>query len=130
MDEKAYTLRALTADDMFPMFGIISKIGIKEFKDCFSSDEAKAAIKKAMKDGGEVDATTVGISVAFDVAQIIFANIGKCKDDIYLLLSGLSGMSKKEIAALPMNTFVSMIFDVVKKEEFKDFFQAAVKSFK
>ena len=60
--------------------------------------------------------------VAVDVASVIIANVPKCKDDIYTLLSGLSGMSKKEIAALPMNVFLSMIVDVVKKEEFKDFF--------
>lgn len=45
---------------------------------------------------------------------------------IYQLLSGLSGMNKKEIAALPMNVFLSMIIDVIKKEEFKDFFQDVV----
>ena len=37
---KAYELRNLTADDVFPMFKIVSKIGIKEFKACFESDES------------------------------------------------------------------------------------------
>ena len=40
-DNKVYTLRTLTADDMFPMFQIISKIGIKEFKNCFDNPSRK-----------------------------------------------------------------------------------------
>lgn len=118
--ESSYSLRPLKADDMFPMFAIIAKIGINEFKACFTSVSAKAEI---MKNGG-ADATSVGIAVAFDIAGIVFANIGKCKEDIYLFLSGLSGMTKKEISELPMNVFMNMIIDVFKKEEFSDFFQA------
>lgn len=120
MSEKIYELRNLTADDMFPMFQILSKIGIREFKGCLESPE----IKK------EIDLNSVGIAVAMDMAGIILTNLPKAKEDIYQLLSGLSGMSKKEIAGLPMATFTEMVIDVVKKEEFKDFFQAVAKLFK
>lgn len=116
-------LRPLKADDLFPMFNIISKIGLKEFKDCFSSDEVKAVMSK----GGDV--TSVGVAVAFDVASIIFGNIGKCKEDIYQFLSGLSGLKPKEVAELPPDVFLKMIVDVVKKEEFSDFFQQVQKLF-
>ena len=126
MTEKTYTLRGLTAEDVFPMLKIISGIGLKEFKSCFDSAELRDAIKnmsQGKEDGEAVDTTAVGLMVAADIASIIFANLPKCKDDIYQLLSGLSGMKKKEIAELPMNIFLAMIIDVVKKEEFKDFFQ-------
>lgn len=125
MTEKTYTLRGLTAEDVFPMLKIISGIGLKEFKSCFENEELRTAIRNMnaeKEEGAEIDTTALGLMVAADVASIIFANVPKCKDDIYQLLSGLSGMSKKEIAALPMNVFLSMIVDVVKKEEFKDFF--------
>lgn len=127
MTEKTYTLRGLTAEDVFPMLKIISNIGLKEFKSCFESNELKAAIRDmtAKKEGAEIDTAALGLMVAADVASVIFANLSKCKDDIYQLLSGLSGMSKKEIARLPMNVFLSMIVDVVRKEEFKDFFKDA-----
>ena len=128
MTEKTYTLRGLTAEDVFPMLKIISGIGLKEFKSCFESAELKAAIRNMnaeKEDGAGVDTTALGLMVAADIASIIFANLSKCKADIYLLLSGLSGMSIKEIAELPMNVFLSMIIDVIKKEEFKDFFQDA-----
>lgn len=126
MSEKIYELRTLTADDMFPMFQILSKIGIREFKTCLESPEIKAAISK----GKDIDLNSVGIAVAMDMAGIILTNLPKAKEDIYQLLSGLSGMSKKEIAGLPMATFTEMVIDVVKKEEFKDFFQAVAKLFK
>lgn len=133
MSEEKYILRDLTADDVFPMFKIISGIGIKEFKGCFESDDVREAIKKMASDqeeGKEVDTSAIGIAVAIDIASVIISNLPKCKDDIYLLLSGLSGMGKKEIAALPMNTFIHMVIDVVKKEEFKDFFQDVQRLFK
>ena len=126
MTEKTYTLRGLTAEDVFPMLKIISGIGLKELKSCFDSAELRDAIKNmshGKEEGETVDTTAVGLMVAADIASIIFANLPKCKDDIYQLLSGLSGMKQKEIAELPMNVFLAMIVDVIKKEEFKDFFQ-------
>jgi hypothetical protein len=129
---KAFELRDLTADDMFPMIQIISKIGIREFKSCFESENVKKLVAemtsgKASKD--ELKAT-VGVTVAFDLASVILSNLANCKDDIYLLLSQLSGMTAKEVAKLPMMTFVEMVIEVIKKKEFADFFQAAVKLFK
>lgn len=129
---KGYELRDLTADDMFPMFQIISKIGIREFKSCFESEHVKKLVAelasgKASKD--ELKAT-VGVTVAFDLAGVILSNLASCKDDIYQLLAQLSGMSVKEIGKLPMMTFMGMIIDVIKKREFTDFFQDVVKLFK
>ena len=127
---KAYELRNLTADDMFPMFQIISKIGVKEFKTCFESPDVKKAIE-GMASGKDQDGlAAVGMTIAFDLAGVIVSNLASCKNDIYLLLSQLSGMTTKEIASLPMVTFVEMIIDVIKKEEFKDFFQGVSKLFR
>lgn len=130
---KAYELRTLCADDIFPMFKIVSKIGIKEFKTCFESDDVKDAIKAANNGGenGERDAVeAIGIGVALDVAGVIMENIPNTKEDVYLFLSQVSGMSKDDIKVLPMATFTEMIIDVVRKEEFKDFFKVVSKLFK
>ena len=129
---KAYELRGLTADDMFPMFNIISKIGIREFKSCFESENVKKLVAemtsgKASKDDLKA---TVGVTVAFDLAGVILSNLGNCKADIYQLLAQLSGMTTKDIGKLPMPVFMEMIIDVIRKKEFTDFFQAAVKLFK
>lgn len=121
MDEnKAYTLRTLTADDMFPMFQIISKIGIKEFKHSFENPE----IIKAFKAEGGTNIESLGVEIAFDMAGVLMNNLPIAKDSIYTFLAGVSGMTKQEIAALPMGTFLEMIVDVIKKDEFKDFFGA------
>lgn len=123
--EKAFELRSLEADDMFPMFQIVSKIGIKEFKSCFESAAVQEAISKlaAEKKNDKGAVAAVGMMVAFDVVGILMTNISKAKEDIYFLLSNLSGMSRDEIAKLPPKTFMEMIVAVVKKEEFLDFFQ-------
>lgn len=128
--EKAYELRSLTADDIFPMFQIISKIGIKEFKSCFETPEVKDAISKVAAGGDNKDINAVGVTVALDMASILVANLPKAKDDIYQLLAQLSGKHKKEIASLPMATFMQIIVDVVRKEEFADFFQVVSTLFK
>ena len=128
---KAYELRRLTADDVFPMFQIVSKIGIKEFKGCFESPEVMKMIKDSASGEGQADVkTSVGMTVAFDLAGIIVSNLGRCKNDIYQFLAQLSGMTTKEIAELPMMTFFEMIIDVFKKDEFKDFFQVVAKLLK
>lgn len=130
MSEINYTLRNLTADDIFPMFNIISKIGIKEFKGCFEAPDVKDAVGKIAAGGESSDLNAVGLIVALDIAQILMTNLPKAKDDIYQLLAQVSGMNKKEIAALPMSVFMQMIIDLVRKEDFADFFQVVSKLFK
>lgn len=127
MDEnKAYTLRKLTADDLFPMFQIISKIGIKEFKNCFDNPE----MIKAFKQEGNFDVEALGINIAFDMVGVLMANLPVAKDSIYTFLAGVSGMTKQDIATLSPATFAEMIIDVVRKEEFHDFFVAVKKLLK
>jgi hypothetical protein len=129
---KVYELRELTADDMFPMFQIISKIGIKEFKSCFESESVRKLVAEVSsgESGGDELKAAVGVTVVLDIASVILSNIGNCKDDIYQLLSQLSGIKTKDIAKLPMSVFMGMIIDVIKKKEFSDFFQDAVKLFR
>lgn len=134
--DKTYELRDLQADDLFIVINIVNKIGIKEFKSCFESEEVKTAVlnmAKAKEDDEtdeSADVVSIGIAVALDIATILLANIGKCKGDIYELLARLSGLTAVDIAKLPVKTFTGMVIDLVKKEEFADFFQDAVKLFK
>jgi hypothetical protein len=136
MDEnmmaKAYTLRTLTADDMFPMFNIVSKVGIREIKNCFSPATTRAMLDSLKGDDGdrEEKINAVGVMIGMDVLSVIMERLPACRDDLYQLLSQLSGMDKKEIGALPMPTFAEMIIDVIRKEEFKDFFGAVSKLLK
>lgn len=116
--EKPYTLRKLCADDIFPMCSILSKIGFKEIKNAFDIGTIRRFTENK-------DVESIGLSVGMDIVSIIIANMEKCKDSLYHFLSGLTGMTKKEIGELDMEVFVELIIDVVKKEEFKVFFKAA-----
>ena len=122
-----YTLRSLQSKDVFPMFKIISKIGIKEFKDCFASADVQKLISGK---GKEADVKAVGAAVMLEMASVVISHVAECEQDIYLFLSNLSGMSKKELEELDMVTFFEMIVDVFKKEEFKDFIGVVSKLFK
>ena len=121
--EKKYELRKLEAKDIAPMASILSKIGIKEIKGCFSH---------VMTDGKttEESIAAVGAAVMFEIVGVILGNYEKCQNDIFRLLSSLSGMDMKQIESLPIDTFTEMVIDVVKKEEFKDFMKVVSKLFK
>lgn len=123
--EKSYEFRELCSKDIFPMFKILNKIGFKEFKNCFTSDDVKKAIGKNSK-----DVEAVGMTIVLDIAGIIIQNIGTCEDDIYVMLASVSNLDKKEIQNLPMGEFAEMIIDFIQKPEFKDFFKVVSKLFK
>lgn len=131
-----FELRILKSDDLFPMFGILSKIGFKDLKEIITPDKIKdmksMISQKDDEDEDEnTDATTMlGVSVVMEVVSIIMKNLPSCKNEIYTFLSGLSGMTVKEIGNLDMVTFTEMIVAVVQKQEFKDFFKVVSKLFK
>lgn len=125
--EKKYTLRKLEAKDIAPMASILSKIGLKEVKNCFSPDDMKAI---AGGEGGIEAVGAVGVSVAFEIAGVILSNYERCQNDVFSFFSSLSGMDIKQIESLPLDTFTEMVIDVVKKEEFKDFMKVVSKLFK
>lgn len=130
--EKKYTFKKIKSTDVFPMFKLLNKIGVKEFKNCFESDTVKNAIKKSMEGGMEGDelAKSVGINVIMEIAAVVFENVPKCEDDIYTMLSSVSNLSKKEIKDLEMSEFFEMIIDFIKLDDFKDFIKVVSRLFK
>lgn len=141
MSEKPYEFRVLNTDDMFIMFSIAHKIGIKEFAKALKDENAMESLKTIFADtaeeGGEAEGTTndakyiqLGISVMPAIADTLLANLVKCKDDICELLANVSGMKVKDIRQLDIVTFAQMVIDFVKKPEFKDFVEVVSKSFK
>ena len=122
MENKEYTLRSLKASDLFMMTKIINKIGIKEVKDCFNSPD----VKKAISGGETEDVAAVGMQVMLELATVVVSNLVECEMEVYQFLASLSGMNPGEVKELPMNTFVDMILDVFRKEEFNDFFHRVV----
>lgn len=130
MEEKKYTLRNPNADDIFLMFRILSKVGIKNIKGCFESDEVRAAMRLATMDDADGELSNIGIIVAIDVAGVIMEHLDGAKNDIYAFLSRLSGMKVEEIAQMNPGDFAGMIIDTVKLEGFRDFFMRVTGLFK
>ena len=112
------------------MFKIISKIGIKNFKQCFDNEETKATIEQLREGASEADVASLGINIAIDAGDVILTNLPKCEKEVYMFLSNISGLKEKEIAELPMGTFAEMVVDVIKMDGFKDFIQAVSKLLK
>ena len=127
---KPYTFRKLSAEDMFLMFTIIKKIGLKDFKQLFEGDSLDALVGQFKAEGGNEKAlTAVGVSIGFDLIDLILGNLPKCEKEIYMLLAQVSGMSENEIKA-DMILFTEMVIDFVKKEEFPAFIKVVSRLFK
>lgn len=140
---RPYKLRALCAEDIFPMLTILRKIGIKEFKECFSKETlenivdlfVKGTKTNDEKSGASEDNTmaAVGISIlpsVLDIVDVLLTNIPKCENDFYKFLENISDLSIADIKKLSMADFMGMIVDVVKKDDFKDFFKVVSEFFK
>lgn len=143
---KPYTLKPLAGEHIVPMVSIVRKIGLKELKNCISEETIKQVVSlftgtaEGTAEGTEKDENSrddtfaaIGISIlptAFDIAEVLFANIEKAEADIFKFLASVSDLSVEQIKKLPIADVFEMIIDVVKKEEFKDFFSVVSKLFK
>lgn len=128
--EKPYTFRKLAADDMFVMFTIIKKIGLKEFKACFEGESLETLVATFKNSNGDAKAlTAVGLSVGFDAVDIILGNLPKCKEEIYQLLAQTSNLAEETIRADAI-LFTEMVIDFLKKEEFPAFIKVVSKLFR
>ena len=123
-----FTYRKLGAPDMFLMFRIVGSIGIDKFKACFEG-EALDRLIALFKQGDEKAMTAVGVTLGFDVVNIIVSNLPKCEKEIYQLLSNVSGMDEAIIKS-DMILFTEMVIAFVKKEEFPAFIKAVRALFK
>lgn len=125
-----FELKRLTAEHLFPMFTILSKMGVGELKEILTPEKVKELTSAFNQEEGSEDLSTfLGFNIIFTVVEIIMKNLPSCKKEIYSLLSSLSGLSVTAIADLDMVTFTEMVIAVVRKEEFKDFFKAVAKLF-
>lgn len=121
MAENKIELRKLCTKDLFPMMKILSRIGISEFKKCFES-VGKTELNTEDEESKDAVFKRIGIGVMLDIADVLMKNIGSCEKEIYSFLGSLSGMKPEDIAKLDMAVFAEMIIELVKKEEFRDFF--------
>ena len=137
---KPYTFRTLGGEDMFLMFKIIGKIGVKEFNACFENNGIKNLVASMMgeklakakedEDKEETSFSVTYIEVILEVADVIFKNIPKCENEVFQMLSQTSNLSIEQVKKLNLAQFTEMVIDFIKKEEFKDFIKVVSKLFK
>ena len=129
-NKAAYTFRQLSSEDMFLMFKILKKIGIREFKACFEGDALGKLIAAFRNpESNEDSIMAFGLEIGFDAVDVILGNLPNCEKEIYKLLSQVSGMDEADIKA-DMILFTEMIVDFVKKDEFPAFIKVVSKLFK
>ena len=127
--EKPYTFRRLSTEDIFPMFKLMNKIGLKELKE----NESLKNIMFMFMGGtvkGKIDPNKLGIDIFLELACLITESIPKCENELYTLLANTSNLSLEDIKAQEPAITFEMIIDFVKKEEFADFFKVVSKLFK
>ncbi len=130
--EKLYEFRRLTSVDVFPMFTIISKIGINEFTACFNNGSLQKMISATKSDANAKKdvASLVGISVVLEAVNVILGNLPKCEKEIYAMLAHTSNLDVDALKAMSIADFAEMVIDFVQKEEFADFIKVVSKLFK
>ena len=114
--KKPYTLRPLKDKDLWPVLDILGKV--------FPDDLSKVFAKVAM---GEKNVEEIGADVIVKLVMAVLKNIGKVHDEVYALLSDLSGIPAGEIEEMEFGTTPSMIWDIVGDAKNLSFFKAVAK---
>ena len=127
-------LRKLVSRDIFPMCGILKKIGSKELKGAING----ANIIELASENRKVNPETITLDIILDIAGIIIANLPQCEKELYAFLESIIVVDdetarknlRKDLENMPIDEFAQLIIDVISKDEFKDFFKVALKSSK
>ena len=141
-----YVKRKLAVGDLMPVIQIIKKIGIKDFKKCFTGvdisgfqsnkDEEKEDLVEMPENevqevaGKESAFEKIGFSVALDVVDVLLTNIPKCEHDLYAFMASMCCVTEEELKEYPISAFVDILFEVFTTEEAKDFFTHAARLMK
>lgn len=114
--ERNYTLRRLKDKDLFPILDILSKV---------LPEDLTVLLATAARKGKKID--DIGAAVTLKLITAVCKNINKVHDEVYELLSDVSGIPAKEIEDMEFGTMPMMIRDIVKNEKNAGFFSVLSK---
>ena len=109
--KRLYELRRLKDKDLFPIVDILAKV---------LPEDLTAVIAGAAQKGKKLD--EIGAAVTMRIITAVLKNINKVHDEVYALLSDISGKSVEEIEEMEFGTTPLMIWDIVKNEKNAGFF--------
>lgn len=118
-----FDIRPLRFKDVAPMARIVSKIGLREFKQVLTP-EAIGAFAETVEDGQSV-AEAVGAGVLIDAVGIVLENYDKAEDEIAAFLASVAGMKKTEVMELTLADSVALVKAVAAAQGFDDFLKQA-----
>ena len=128
-------MRELKGDDLFTLLSIVGKMDIKdEFVKIFEQNVESAKVvpmdhnkkepTKAELAKQEAETEKRGMEAMAGLLQKVLVNAGKIKGDMNALFAELTGKSKKDIEALGLKDYTSLIINFFKKPELADFFSS------
>lgn len=113
-----YTLRRLKDKDLWPVLDIIGQVFPGDLSTVFAQIMT-----------GDKNIEQVGAEVVMKLVMSVIRNMNKVQDDVYALLSDVSGMTPEEIQEMEFGTTPLMIWDIVRNEKNASFFGVVSKSF-
>lgn len=122
-------LRKIQANDLFALVKMLKKLGIKDLKNVFNASEIKSLREKS-KNGEKIDYVEIGINGVMSILTIIIENLDIIENDFYVFVGNIANTEPTEIATMKIDKFMELINEIVHKEEFKDFFNQALKLIK
>ena len=114
--DRPYTLRRLKDKDLFPILGIISEV--------FPDELAKVFVQLSTN---EKTVQEVGAMAILKLVLAVLKNMDKVQDEVYALLSDVSGIPAAEIQDMEFGTTPMMIWDIVSNEKNCGFFKVLSK---
>lgn len=115
--EKAYTLRELRDDDLWPLLDILGKV----FPDELSVAFAQVAT-------GEKRVDEIGAEIMVKLVSAVLKNMGKVRSEVYEFLSGVTGIPADVIPGMKFGTTPKMVWDIARDVKNADFFKELSKS--
>ena len=112
---KPYTLRELNDEDLYTMVEIIGAV--------LPDDAKEAFIQNTDGNGEKKPFEIIGKMVAFDMVRLILKNMKTVKNEVYALLSDLSGIPADEIKKMPFGTTPKMLKEVFQNKNNTNFFK-------
>lgn len=111
-------MRGLNTSDLFALTRIIKKMNIKS--------EIKA-LAKDVTNLSEEEKIKAKDSFNIDLALLFIENIGSAENEIYKLLSGMSGKTVEEVSEQGLGETIKIIENIFEDEEIGSFLKQALK---
>lgn len=124
--EMKRTPRPLKGTDIFLLTSIIGKMGVKNLMRCWDAPD----VREARENSDSENVEKLGQLIFLGVIDVVLERLEYCEGSICRLLSKLYDMSEAEIKDLGATEYIKMFMDVVKDENFVDFFKQAYESVK